>query len=98
MNGKKFRPIVGPDVRTSASACPTCKTILDGASGIGNRDAPQPGDYSVCVYCGTILRFLQSGFGFTAVAPQKVPELLATNYNLRVAYHAVQELLKNRPI
>jgi hypothetical protein len=36
--------------------CPTCETVIDGFSGVGN-DAPAPkdGDVSFCAYCGQSL-------------------------------------------
>ena len=43
---------------TPASKCPACGHPLTRATGIdGGEQAPDPGDYSVCLYCGQLLRF-----------------------------------------
>ena len=41
------------------SRCPKCNMAATGAEGImqGEARAPLPGDFSVCVNCGTVLRF-----------------------------------------
>jgi hypothetical protein len=42
--------------------CPTCERILDGFTAInGDRD-PEPGDFSICLYCATPLRW--DGFAY----------------------------------
>ncbi|HBN6266183.1 TPA: hypothetical protein L3N15_004164 [Vibrio parahaemolyticus] len=40
--------------RVKNSPCPSCNHHLDGAAGVGT---PNPGDYSVCAYCGEFLFF-----------------------------------------
>jgi len=40
-----------------ALVCPECGKPLNGASGIDTDNGPDPGDFSVCIYCGTILVF-----------------------------------------
>lgn len=43
---------------TGHNNCPTCGETLDAASGLTNADAtPKSGDFSLCAYCGTVLRF-----------------------------------------
>lgn len=42
--------------RLKESECPTCKHVLDAASGEGG-EKPKNGDFSICFYCGEILRF-----------------------------------------
>lgn len=41
---------------TPATNCPACGAELDRASMHAERK-PVPGDYSVCLYCGSFLRF-----------------------------------------
>lgn len=52
------------------AACPCCKKKLTGASGIqDDTSVPEPGDLSICIYCGTILEY-EEGF-FLHVAPDE---------------------------
>jgi hypothetical protein len=37
--------------------CPTCGHCLDTHSNVTGEEAPEPGDFSVCIKCATILRF-----------------------------------------
>ena len=38
------------------SFCPICKHVLDAVTGDG-EEGPADGDFSICFYCGEILRF-----------------------------------------
>ncbi len=41
-----------------ASKCPACDAFLDAASSINKKHAlPSPGDYSICFYCTTFVRY-----------------------------------------
>jgi hypothetical protein len=35
--------------------CVDCGKWLDGAAGVDTDDAPDPGDFTVCAYCGSIM-------------------------------------------
>jgi hypothetical protein len=48
---------VGRETRTEPSACLGCGKILDAARGIGNRNKPKPGMFSVCLACGHLQAF-----------------------------------------
>lgn len=39
------------------SKCPTCGHILDAATCTYSNARPRPGDFTVCISCGEILRF-----------------------------------------
>lgn len=40
--------------------CPTCSVALSGAGNAdGEQGAPKPGDFSICVYCTTFLRYTE---------------------------------------
>lgn len=42
----------------AATACPICDVKLNATNQIDNMPVmPKPGDYSMCMYCRTILRF-----------------------------------------
>jgi len=42
--------------RMPTSICPICKSSLEAATSLKN-EIPDPGDISVCLYCGNILKF-----------------------------------------
>lgn len=43
--------------RLPTSACPTCGYEMDSASSVGRKATPKPGDFSLCMRCGAVLRF-----------------------------------------
>lgn len=53
------RELLGHDGKQLApSACPTCGYLMDAARCLSNKTArPKPGDFSVCLKCGEMLRF-----------------------------------------
>lgn len=45
-------------IPTPASLCPSCSSELSGAAVPGDPTAqPQPGDLTLCAYCGALLQF-----------------------------------------
>jgi hypothetical protein len=42
--------------RTSQSACLHCGKKLDAISSLGDGEVPIPGDVTVCLYCGAIMK------------------------------------------
>jgi hypothetical protein len=47
--------------RMPKTLCPACHHTLDAASGLGLDGAPSAGDFTVCIACGTPLRFTHDG-------------------------------------
>ncbi len=43
--------------RHPLAACPTCRRPIDAATSVTTDACPEPGDFSVCVTCGEILRY-----------------------------------------
>ncbi len=41
--------------------CPSCGRVLNAATSLDHVDAPKPGDFTVCVDCGVLLRFTADG-------------------------------------
>lgn len=39
--------------------CPSCSKILDGFTGIHTKALPKVGDYSICLSCEAILRWVE---------------------------------------
>jgi len=46
-------------IRHEQKPCPTCNKPLDASSQVGDdpSQSPCPGDYTVCLYCGSLLIF-----------------------------------------
>jgi hypothetical protein len=38
-------------------ACLNCGKVTDAASSVGTEATPEPGDISICLYCGHIMAF-----------------------------------------
>lgn len=48
----------GMDQHVPPSSCTNCSKPLDGATSVGAEDGvPDPGDVTVCIYCGHIMAF-----------------------------------------
>ena len=64
-------------VKTNEHAvCPNCAHPLSRATGLEGPDAiPEDGDYSVCLYCGQLLRF-GGGLWGRAASPDEAEENL----------------------
>ena len=55
--GVRVVEIDKPQHTLNPTACPMCRYTLDAASQLGGNAAPKPGDFSVCLNCGALLRF-----------------------------------------
>ena len=42
---------------TKTTSCPTCKHHLDMAQKAQGEGEPEEGDYTICLYCGSVLQF-----------------------------------------
>lgn len=42
---------------TAAGTCPRCGYKFDHATGVAHDNLPKPGDFSLCLRCGQVLRF-----------------------------------------
>lgn len=42
---------------TPETSCPSCKTVLNAATGIDTRRQPRPGDVTICIECGLLMAF-----------------------------------------
>jgi len=43
--------------QTLPQFCPVCFAVLDGVTNLTGPDKPDPGDFTVCVYCRAVLKF-----------------------------------------
>lgn len=60
--------------RHTASRCPCCRQVLNGTVDPHGRGAPRAGDLTVCVGCGTVLRFGPT-LALTAVTAEQIEQL-----------------------
>ena len=57
--------------------CPACNHELDAATSATNeREEPKEGDFSLCFYCGEILRFTGEGLDLKVANQNDMEELL----------------------
>jgi len=56
------------DYRMKEAKCPRCGRVMDGATNCTGDGAPSAGDFTVCFYCATILRF---GFALQLEMPAR---------------------------
>lgn len=75
--------------KTKENKCPLCDKKLDAVTGVlGKKDRPKPDDFSMCAYCGVILRFNED-LSFRAVPDTELieekvpPESLAAIFAYR---------------
>lgn len=60
------------------AACPCCGAKLDAVSGISDEGSiPEPGDFSICLYCGTILEY-EEGFFLHVASDESLSRLNAS--------------------
>lgn len=75
-------------------ACPGCKAKLNATTLIGDDDGvrpPKPGDYSICAYCGIIIRFTE-GLNHEEVTIDYVDEHCHRDFSEEL--RRVQEIVK----
>lgn len=53
----KEAPPPQPSGRMPETHCPCCEEMLDAVTSLDADGAPEPGDVSLCAYCGEILQF-----------------------------------------
>jgi DNA-directed RNA polymerase subunit RPC12/RpoP len=83
--------------RMPGHKCSNCGSKLDGASGIDHRHAPEPGNLSVCGYCGH-LRAYAEDLSLRELTSEEMrdvmrdPELSGQILRLRRAIRAAQKV------
>ncbi|WP_395753360.1 hypothetical protein [Prosthecobacter sp.] len=86
------------------SPCPCCYAALEAATGITDTNAlPQPGDVTLCMYCGAKLKFDAvmkmvplSADQFQKLDPQTRHQLNVSSRLIRTP--AFREILKLKPV
>ena len=49
--------MLGQPQHTKPSYCTSCKKILDGTTCVNDEVKPNPGDITICMYCGNVMAF-----------------------------------------
>lgn len=81
--------------------CPKCKSDLSGASNVSpGRVAPRDGDITVCIYCSTVLKFVEALSELKCVSDEEINQIEKEQpgfkKNLKVAKVIAGEVLKNK--
>ena len=80
--------------------CPVCKAILDGVTSIKEETGPNANSFSVCCYCGVILRFSED-LTLLLATPEDILEIKKEpeSYNqLLFVQHVVHALILERRV
>ena len=87
--------IIGPSVTLSEPPrCPHCRKKLDGAFEVGGEGRPEPGNISLCGYCGNWSIY---GKNLELVKPdQKLLAMIKADRKCQVAYHATMKVIRRR--
>lgn len=72
-------------VKTKLIECPSCFEQMDGATSINSDQTryPRPGDFSICVYCGALLRY--DDVGVTLCSEEELNELDTSSRRMMLA-------------
>lgn len=77
--------------RVPAKCCPWCGALLDCATPLQPGSAPKPGDFTLCIYCATALRFTDD-----LSVRRLLPEDSTDFEQVRAGVEKAQRLLKER--
>jgi len=58
----------------NASNCIDCGKLLNGATAIDSDSAPDPGDVTVCIYCGSLMIF-EDDLSLRRPQPEEIVEM-----------------------
>jgi len=79
------------DIEPKPAACPACGETLDGATNTTGTRAPKEGDWSVCAYCGTVLRYVDDRLLRELHDGEVIPDVVR-----HLAEHMAKHLLPRR--
>ncbi len=54
-----FNPFIkdGYTGQVPSRNCPVCSSDLDAVTNMTSKEGPEPGDFTVCIHCRSVLRF-----------------------------------------
>lgn len=80
-----------PDPFLQNTACPACQQRVNAATNIKNKKIgqalPAPGDFTLCMFCGSILQYDAGDEGLILRAPTTQAALPNELLNLYYAWH-----------
>jgi len=76
--------------RTEARFCPKCFQVLNAYTNLTDDAKAEPGDYTVCIGCGSILRF-------TETMEFELSSLEAIPIHMRMLFARVVQAVHSRP-
>jgi hypothetical protein len=82
-----------PVYRLPASPCPICEVTLNAAANCFDETAPGPGDVTICIACGTLLRFA-ADLTLRLMSPEEESALRRDNPLLAKIERAWDEMMK----
>ncbi len=83
--------------RLKKSECPTCKHVLDAATG-ESGEKPRNGDFSICFYCGEILRFQGEDGDVKKADPEDLLELRRESEETYDQVYQYQRMIRFRKV
>lgn len=73
-------------------SCPHCGEKLDAAIAVGDEEiSPNPGDWSICLYCASPLVFTDKGY--RKPTPDEYAEMIRDR-SFQIAFKAVKETIR----
>lgn len=91
---RRFIPLNCRTTRVpNAGECPDCLTPLTGASSYEGA-TPSPGDFSVCAYCGCLLRY-DDMLALRRMSEEEMDELDPVNRKKLMDYHQMARTARN---
>ena len=75
--------------------CPACTSICTAATGLEQDEPPNPGDFTVCIFCGTLLKF-EEGLALRTIADWELDVLPAETRALLLSARISFQASKNK--
>ena len=79
--------------RLKSTVCPVCKKSVDAATSLHGKGIPQKGNFTVCIYCSSILRFTEK-MGLVAATADDVMMLAEKQPKGFMMMMKLQELVR----
>jgi hypothetical protein len=78
------------------SICPICFHKLDGIANMTGHEKPEPGDFTVCVGCRSVLKF-GPGMGLELSSLMEVPTHIRASFAKLIRYMEAYPLPQKEP-
>jgi hypothetical protein len=64
--------VISEPIQLPPSFCPRCFSLLDAATNVTGKDAPEVGDFTVCIACSALLCFT-AGMALRMASLSEIP-------------------------